>query len=144
MPTSFELTPNMMREIIMDHYSNPIHKKKPDAEGYLTTHSAAINCVDDIDVYLKLDADKVVDAAWDGTACAISTASTDIVCDLLIGKTKDEALYIIEQYQKMIHEEEYDPEPLQEALAFMNTSKQASRIKCATIGWDALESIIKG
>lgn len=144
MPSSIELTPQIMREIIMDHYSSPRHKMTPkDAADYSTTHSASVNCIDDINVYLKSKDGVVTDALWDGTACAISTASTDIICDLLLGKKDEEALYIIEQYHHMIHEEPYDSSVLEEALAFMNTSKQAARIHCATIGWDAFESIIK-
>jgi len=144
MPT-FELTPNMMREIIMDHYSSPRHKLTPEGEGYLNIHSASVNCIDDIDVYLKLNDKGVVeDAAWNGVACAISTASSDILCELLVGKTEEEAYYLIDQYRKMIHEEPYDAEVLEEALAFMNTGKQAARIHCATIGWDAAEELLKG
>lgn len=143
MPTSIELTPEIMREIIMDHYSHPTHKKSPTAEGYASTHSSSINCIDDIDVYLKLDGKKVSDACWQGTACAISTASSDILCDLLIGKTEAEALKIIEQYRNMIEEKPYDASVLDEALAFMNTSKQAARIHCATIGWDAMEKLLQ-
>lgn len=143
MPTSIEITPEMMREIIMDHYSNPIHRGRPEGEGYLTTHSSSVNCIDDIDVYLKIENKRVVSAYWEGTACAISTASTDIICDLLEGKGYDEALYLIEQYNHMLHEEPYDSSVLEEALAFMNTSKQAARIHCACIGWDAFRSLIE-
>lgn len=144
MPISIELTPQIMREIIMDHYASPRHKVSPSEEGYLTTHSSSVNCIDDIDVYLKLNADgKVDDALWNGTACAISTASTDILCDLLIGKTKEQAEYIIEQYLHMLHEEPYDGEVLEEANAFMNTSKQAARIHCASIGFDAFATLLK-
>ena len=64
------------------------------------------------------------------------------MCQLLIGKSFDEALYIIDQYKHMIHEEDYDDTVLDEAIVFMNTSKQAARIKCATIGWDGMEEII--
>lgn len=144
MPTlTFEITPEMMREIIMDHYSSPRHKLTPEGEGFSSTHSSSVNCIDDIDVYLKVGDDgRVADACWNGVACAISTASSDILCDLLIGKSKDEADYIIEQYHHMIHEEEYDASVLEEALAFMNTSKQAARIHCATIGWDAMHSLL--
>ena len=145
MPTSFELTPEMMRSIIMDHYSSPRNKTTPEGGEYLHTHSSSVNCIDDIDVYLKLDeSGKVIDAKWNGTACAISTASSDIICDLLLGKNKDEALRIIEEYHHMLHEEPYDAEILEEALAFKNTSKQAARIHCATIGWDAFSDILKG
>ena len=128
----------------MDHYGSPRHKVSPSEEGYLTTHSSSVNCIDDIDVYLKLNAEgKVEGALWNGTACAISTASTDILCDLLIDKTKEEADHIITEYLHMLHEEPYDATVLEEALAFMNTSKQAARIHCATIGWDAFASLLK-
>lgn len=143
MPT-FELTPAMMREIIMDHYSSPRHKMNPEEEGYLSTHSSSVNCIDDIDVFLKFDdSGRVQDAWWNGTACAISTASSDIICDLVLGKNEEEANYIIEQYHKMMREEPYDSSVLEEALAFMNTGKQAARIHCATIGWDAVAELLK-
>lgn len=144
MPISLELTPAIMREIIYDHYSSPRYKKNPEGEGYLSLHSHSENCIDDIDVFLHFDAnEKIDDACWNGTACAISTSSTDILCSLLIGHAKEEALHIIEEYHHMIHEEPYDASVLEEALAFMNTSKQASRIHCATIGWDAAKTIIE-
>ena len=144
MPISIELTPEMMRAIIMDHYSSPRHKLTPEGD-YLSIHSSSVNCIDDIDVYLRFnDEGKVEDAAWNGTACAISTASSDILCDLLLGKSKEEAENIIAQYNHMIHEEPYDASVLEEALAFMNTSKQAARIHCATIAWDAVSEILKG
>ena len=66
------------------------------------------------------------------------------MCELLIDKTTSEASYIIEQYNHMIHEEEFDDEVLDEAIVFVNTSKQAARIRCATIGWRAAEALIKG
>lgn len=128
----------------MDHYSSPRHKSKPtESKDYLTTHSSSVNCIDDIDVYLKEENGVVSDAEWDGTACAISTASTDILCGLLIGKSSKDALYIIEQYQNMIIGQPYDSSVLSEALAFMNTGRQAARIHCATIGWDAFEKLLQ-
>lgn len=144
MPISLELTPDIMREIILDHASSPRHKIKPEDDSFLSMHSSSVNCIDDIDVFVKANEKGVIeDARWDGTACTISTASTDILCDLLIGKKQEEAMYMIEQYIKMLHEEEYDGSVLEEALAFMNTSKQAARIHCATIGWDAVKEILK-
>ena len=143
MPISFEITPQMMREIIMDHYSNPHHKGVPVGDGYEKTHSSAVNCIDDIDVFLKVVDGKVVDAMWEGTACTISTASTDILCEQAIGKTHQEALYMIEQYLKMIDERPYDDSVLDEAIVFMNTGKQAARVHCATIGWTAMKEMLE-
>lgn len=144
MLTSIEFNPMMMREIIMDHYQSPRHKGDcPAKEEYVSTHSASVNCIDDIDLFLKIENNVVVDALWNGVACTISTASTDILCDLLIGKSKEEAEKIIEEYHKMIEgKDDYDPSLLDEAIAFMNTYRQPSRIHCATIGWDAAEKLL--
>lgn len=133
-----------MRAIIMDHYAHPTNKKEPGKdEGYTSIHKHSDNCIDDIEVYVKEENGIITDCLWFGTACTISTASTDIMCDLVKGKSKDEAMNIIENYDRMLHEEEYDEEVLDEANAFVNTSKQAARIRCATIGWNGLKEIIE-
>ena len=140
MPT---LTNEMMRAIIMDHSSNPTNKHIPSKEGYSKVHMHSDNCIDDLDIYMKVENDKVIDACFEGIACTISLSSTDIMCDLMKGKTVKEALYMIEQYNKMMHEEPFDDEVLDEAIVFINTSKQAARIRCATIGWNAANLILK-
>ncbi|MCQ2801737.1 MAG: SUF system NifU family Fe-S cluster assembly protein [Bacilli bacterium] len=141
MPIS--LSPQMMRQIIMDHYDNPQYKKNPENAGiFEKIHMHSSNCIDDINVYALLENGLVKEAYWDGVACTISTSSTDIMCGLMIGKSWEDAKYIIDQYHHMIHEEPYDDSVLDEAIVFMNTSKQAARIKCATIGWDAMHEMI--
>lgn len=140
MPT---LTNDMMRSIIMDHYSNPQNKHDAPNDKYEKVHMHSDNCIDDLDIFLNVENGVIMDACFNGVACAISTASTDIMCDLLRGKHIDEGKYIIEQYHHMIHEESYDESVLEEAMAFVNTSKQAARIRCATIGWNAADEILK-
>ena len=137
------LTNDMMRSIIMGHYSNPQNKHTPSKEGYEKMHMHSENCIDDINVYLLIENDVVIDACFDGVACTISTASTDIMCDLLKGKNIADARNIIKQYDNMIHEQPFDDEVLEEAIVFINTSKQAARIRCATIGWNAADKILK-
>lgn len=142
MPIS--INPEMMREIIMDHYSMPRHKSEPINNGeYQSIHMDSVSCIDNIVVYVKINENMIVDACFDGVACAISTASTDILCDLIINKSKEEANYILNQYLNMIYEKEYDETVLDEAIVFMNTSKQAARIKCATIGLNGIKELIK-
>ena len=140
MPT---LTSDMMRQIIMDHYSNPYNKHQPNTDQFIKVHMHSDNCIDDLDIFLLIEGNLVKDACFDGVACTISTSSTDIMCDLLKGKTIDEAKNIIKQYDNMIHELPFDEEVLDEAIVFINTSKQAARIRCATIGWNAADKILK-
>ena len=141
MPT---LTNDMMRQIIMDHYSNPLNKHQPTSDKFEKVHMHSDNCIDDLDIFLLIENNIVTDACFDGVACTISTSSTDIMCDLLKGKNIDEAKNILLQYDNMIHEQPFDEEVLEEAIVFINTSKQAARIRCATIGWNAADKILKG
>ena len=141
MPIS--LTNEMMRSIIMDHSSHPNNKHLPKDDGYINVHMHSDNCIDDLDIYLKIENNRVFDACFEGIACTISLSSTDIMCDLIKGKSKEEALYMIEQYQHMMHEEPFDEDVLEEAIVFINTSKQAARIRCATIGWNAATIILE-
>ena len=65
------------------------------------------------------------------------------MCELLKEKDVKDSKYIIEQFQHMIREEPFDEDVLDEAIVFINTSKQAARIRCATIGWNAADEILK-
>lgn len=142
MPIS--INPQMMRAIIMDHYEHPHNKRVPENKNeYRVIHMDSASCIDDIYVYL-LEKDGIIqDVCFDGVACTISTASTSIMTDLVMGKKTEEANYIIEQFRKMIHEEPFDESVLDEAIVFINTAKQASRIKCATIGWRGLHELLE-
>ena len=122
MPIS--ISPNMMREIIMDHYNNPINKRTPeDLENYKTIRMDSDSCIDDITIYLKIDNNVIKEACFDGVACTISTTSTDILCSLVENKTFEEAMYIIEQYKNMIYEKDFDEEALDELKAIEGVSK---------------------
>lgn len=51
--------------------------------------------------------------------------------------------YLIDNYLKMINEEEYDREVLRDLLAFDETSKQPSRIKCATLTANGIKKFLE-
>ncbi len=135
--------PNLLREIIMDHYKYPRNKHLMDMEDDVyCVHMDADSCIDDIKVMAKVCNGVIVDVCFDGVACVISTASTSIMTELLKNKTVEEAKRIIDTYNKMINLEPFNQELLQEAVAFCQIGKQANRIGCATIGWKAIAQII--
>lgn len=136
------IDPSYLREIIMDNYQYPRNKKLTEEPGYLSRHMASDSCIDDITVQARFKDGKVDDVRFDGQACTISTASTSILTELVKGKTLEEAKKIIDNYFAMIDQREFDPELLDEAIAFQTVGQQANRIKCATIGWKALDEII--
>ena len=134
---------NLMRELLLDHYKYPHNHGLLENDKYRSKRMASASCIDDITVQLDVEDDVIKDIRFDGVACTISTASTSIMSDLLIGKKVEEAEEIIRNYLNMIDNKEYDPEILEEANVFQNVYKQANRIKCATIGWDAVEEMLK-
>ena len=73
----------LKREILLENYSNPFHKETKD--GFLKANANNISCIDDINVFIKIEDNKIVDAYFDGEACAISTASTSIMIKKIIG-----------------------------------------------------------
>ena len=131
---------NVLRQIIMEHYQRPCNKGL--IEGYPEIHMASESCIDDLHVQLLLEDGVVKDVRFDGVACTISTSSTSIMSELLKGKSVDEANKIIDEYYKMINQEEYDADMLEEAYAFHTVYKQANRIKCATIGIDGMKELL--
>lgn len=140
----FSISQEMMREIIMDHYSNPRNKREVNDERYQTVYMDSTSCTDKIYIQALVENNILKDVCWHGVGCAISTASTSIMTELLVGKDVEEANHILKHYLRMINEEPYDKDVLDEAIVFMNTSRQPARIKCATIGWNGLNKILKG
>ena len=134
--------PNLIREIIMDHYEYPRSKKLKNDNKYTKVNLDSESCIDNIDLEVLVEDNKIKDICFDGVACTISTASTSIMSELLKDKTVEEANEIIENYLNMLYGREYDEEMLGEAVAFINTSKQANRIKCATLSWNGIKEII--
>lgn len=134
----------LKRAILMDHYQNPHNKGLIDDDRYKSIHNASESCIDDITVQMWIEDDQIKDVRFDGIGCTICTASCSIVSDLLKGKSIEEGKRVLNNYFAMVDESgEFDPELLEEALAFDTLSKQANRIKCGTIGIHAMEDLIK-
>lgn len=134
--------PMILRQIIMDHNQNARNRELVKDDTYLSVRKDSDSCIDDITVQVKFSGDNIEDIRFDGEACTISSASTSILTELVKGKTIKEAEEIINNFKNMVFEKPYDEELLEDAIAFQNVYKQANRIKCATIGYDALSEII--
>ena len=135
--------PEVLRELILDHYQYPHNHQLMQDGTFRSVHMASDSCIDDITVQSVIENGVIRDIRFDGVACTISTASTSMMTDLLIGKTIDEAKQIIHEYMNMTDGKSYDEEMLEEAVALKNVYRQANRIKCATIGWKAIAQMIE-
>ena len=133
---------DIKRSIILDNYQNP-NNKRVSGTDYIKINTRNVSCIDNLDIYLKIEDNIIKDISFEGEACVISISSTNILANMLVGKTKEEGIYIIDNYLKMINEEEYDKEVLKELLVFDDTSKQPSRIKCATLSANGIKDYLE-
>lgn len=133
---------NLKRSIILEHYSNPKNRGLIEDDNYIKVNTNNESCIDEINLMVKVEDGKIVDARFDGEACAICTSSTSIMIDTIIGKSLEEAIKIYENFSKMINEDEYDSEILEQAIVYDDVYKQPNRKKCALLPWWGFEKVI--
>ena len=126
------MEPEIKREIIMENYLHPYHKEQINTD-YLKVNSNNESCIDNIDLGILIEDDIIKDIKFDGEACAISTASSSIMIQELIGKSVKEALDYITNFENMVNEEQYDAASLGNGVVFDDIFKQKSRKTCATL-----------
>jgi len=135
---------NIKRTIILDNYENPYNRGLTNDSNYVKVNANNESCIDNFDIEIDVENNIIKDMHFDGEGCAISTSSTSIMLKLLIGKTIDEALKIIDEYENMINEKEYDENILEEAVVYSDIYKQPSRKKCALLSYETLKKYLLG
>ena len=135
---------NLRREIILDNYQDPMNRGLIDDDSYLKINTNSESCIDNLDFMMKLEDGVIKDIRFDGEACAISTSASSIMIRSLIGKKKEEALEILDNYRKMINEEEYDSDVLGELNVYDEICKQPNRKNCALLPGGAIKDMLEG
>lgn len=136
-------TKELYREILNEHNINPSHKQNMDQPTFCL-EGVNPSCGDQITLQMKLGADgKIEDASFIGSGCAVSQASVDMMADVVIGKTKEEALALADIFDRMIKGEVTDEEleQLDEAASLQDISHMPSRVKCAMLGWRTMKEM---
>lgn len=109
-------------------------------------HGHNPSCGDDITLQIKFDGEIISKISYVGHGCAISEASTNIMIDLLKGKTKKEANILINIFLKMVNGDKINDDELEkigDARAFKNISSIPARVKCATLAWETMKRVLE-
>jgi nitrogen fixation NifU-like protein len=131
-------------ELIMEHNKNSRNKHSLE-NADLSEHGHNPSCGDDITLELKFDGDIISEAAFTGSGCAISQASTSIMIDLIKDKSIEEALELVETFIAMIKKDIKDQQELRklkDAMALKNISNMPARVKCAVLSWHTLKEAL--
>ncbi len=133
---------NLKRSIILEHYQHPHNRGLISDESYLKANMNNESCIDELDVMVKIEDDKLVDIKFDGEACALCISSASIMTDTLIGKSTEEVKNILNNFLCMATEKPYDEDILEEAIVYDDVSKSPNREKCVLLPWWAIEKIL--
>ena len=134
----------MYQEVILDHYKHPQHAGL--REPFNTeVHHVNPSCGDELTLRVTLNDDLTVvnDVSYDAVGCSISQASTSVMAEEIVGKTVDEAMAKLTEFEKMVTSRgkiEGDEDIIGDGIAFAGVSKYPARVKCALLGWKAFQA----
>jgi len=137
---------SLYQDVILDHSKRPRNYRAIESAGH---HAQGYNplCGDKVTIYLHLVDDRIADISFEGSGCAISTASASILTETLKGKTRVEAEALFESFHKLVtgHPEEAANGPALGKLAvFAGVSEFPVRVKCASLAWHTMRSALEG
>ena len=134
---------DLYQETILDHSKRPRnHHTMEDANRHADGYNPL--CGDRLKLYLKVENDVVQDASFEGAGCAISTASASLMTESLKGKTREEALKLIENFHQLLTTDTPASHDLGKLVVFCGVRDYPARVKCATLAWHTLKSALNG
>ena len=129
----------LYQEMILDHGKRPRNFRAQENAGCADGHNPL--CGDRVTVYVRCAGDKIEDVSFQGTGCAISTASASIMTEALRGMTIDEAQALFKRFHELVAAEGDDAE-LGKLAVFKGVRAFPMRVKCATLAWHTLRAAL--
>ncbi len=139
----FEDLRDLYQEVIFDHNRNPrnfrvIENASRAVEGFNPL------CGDRLTLYLNIVSGVIEDASFQGSGCAISTASVSLMTEIIKGKTESEAEALFSQFHTMTTSEgEVDLDAVGKLAVLAGVKDYPARVKCATLAWHTLDTALK-
>ena len=135
---------SLYQELILEHYRNPRNKAELE-EKTVEIHMANPVCGDEIRLQLRIEGDRIEDAKFIGSGCSISQAAVSMMTARLQGSSLDDADALAKRFTDMMHGDESAAreKSLGDLRALQGVSKFPVRIKCALLGFDALQEALK-
>ena len=134
---------DLYQEIILEHSKRP-HNAGLREPFNAQVHHVNPTCGDEVTLRVQVSGEGqsavVADLSYDAVGCSISTASTSVLTDEVIGHSVEEALTSFAAMRRMLTSKGADPgdeDEIGDGVAFAGVSKYPARVKCALLGWVA-------
>ena len=137
---------DLYQEVILDHNKKPRNFGKLDDADHFAEGNNPL-CGDQLKVYIIMDGDRVAQIRFEGSGCAISTASASLMTEAVAGKSLDEVEAIYQSFHELLTGDpsevaEVGPE-LGKLAVFSGVREFPVRVKCATLSWHTLQAALQ-
>lgn len=134
----------LYKQLIVEHSRRPRNVRVLEDASHQAQGSNPL-CGDEVTVYLKMDGERIVDASFQGSGCAISVASASMMTESLKGKTQIEAERLFEAFHNLVTGKRTPQDmELGKLAAFSGVAAYPVRVKCATLAWHAMRAALAG
>lgn len=135
---------DLYREVIVDHNRSPRNFRAMD-NANRTADGFNPLCGDKLTLYMEVRDGVIQDMSFQGSGCAISTASASLMTEALRGKTEAEAEQLFKKFHALITEDgAADDAALGKLTVLAGVKQYPSRIKCAVLCWHAMNAALHG
>ena len=135
---------DLYQSMILDHYKKPRNYGRPDGAG---CEAEGVNplCGDRVKVYARLEDDRIAAVGFEGSGCAISTASASLMTQAVKGLSRSEVKRLFERFHDLVTgRADVDPASLGKLEVLGGVREFPARVKCATLVWHALRAALEG
>lgn len=136
----------LYQEVILEH------SKRPRCFGALEHPTCSADgrnplCGDHLTLAVQVDGETIKDIAFQGSGCAISTASASLMASTVKGKTTTDADALFQRVHAMLTtpmDQQVDTEGLGKLKVFAGVREFPARVKCASLAWHTLKAALEG
>ena len=136
----------LYQELIVEHSKKPRNFGKLEGADHEATGYNPL-CGDKVTVYVKMDGNVVREIRWEGSGCAISTASASLMTERSKGKSQADSEALFHVFHALVTGgtlEEADTAQLGKLAVFSGVKEFPIRVKCATLAWHTLRAALEG
>ena len=137
----FEDINDLYQQVILDHCRHPRNFHELPA---CTVSAQGRNpvCGDQLKLFLTLENDRIIEAAFVGSGCCISKASASLLTENVKGKSRSEATALFDQVRALVTTGHGSD--MGKLAVFAGVHKYPARVKCAILAWHALLEALNG
>jgi nitrogen fixation NifU-like protein len=131
---------------ILDHNKQPRNFRVPEGANRSAAGHNPL-CGDRVAVHLVLEDGVVKDVGFQGSGCAISTASASLMTQAVKGRSVAEVRKLFDAFHALLTsdpQQEIDADGVGKLAVFAGVREYPVRVKCATLAWHTLRTALEG